>query len=95
MENERSQAQSQDSERAVAERNFHNKNCFKLGQICGFYRDSCFARDTEYGSNVPLCCIRLSGGGNFLLSDRYGYCVPSYAYYTCDEMQKMYNLWQF
>ncbi|KAH3740432.1 hypothetical protein DPMN_047138 [Dreissena polymorpha] len=65
MENERSLAQSQDSELAVAERNFYIKNCVKLGQICGFYRDSC---DTEYGSDVPLCCIRLSGGGNFLLS---------------------------
>jgi hypothetical protein len=36
MENERSQAQGQTSEPAVAERDFHNKNCFKLGQICGF-----------------------------------------------------------
>ncbi|KAH3865693.1 hypothetical protein DPMN_028735 [Dreissena polymorpha] len=36
MENERSQAQGQKSEPAVAERDFHNKNCFKLGQICGF-----------------------------------------------------------
>ncbi|KAH3690815.1 hypothetical protein DPMN_191671 [Dreissena polymorpha] len=56
------------------------KNCFKLGQICGFDRDSCYARDTEYGSNASLCCIRLSGGENVLLSDRYGYCVPSYAH---------------
>ncbi|KAH3894905.1 hypothetical protein DPMN_019065 [Dreissena polymorpha] len=36
MENERSQAQGQKSKPAVAERDFHNKNCFKLGQICGF-----------------------------------------------------------
>ncbi|KAH3806207.1 hypothetical protein DPMN_134526 [Dreissena polymorpha] len=36
MENERSLAQGEKSEPAVAERDFHNKNCFKLGQICGF-----------------------------------------------------------
>ncbi|KAH3894771.1 hypothetical protein DPMN_018930 [Dreissena polymorpha] len=36
MENEQSQAKGQKSEPAVAERDFHNKNCFKLGQICGF-----------------------------------------------------------
>ena len=92
--NERSLAKGKESEAALADRDFHNKNCFKLGQICGFYRDSCCARDTEYGSNSPLCCIRFSGGGNFLLSDRYGYCVPSYASYTCDEMQRMFSLWQ-
>ncbi|XP_052220997.1 uncharacterized protein LOC127837726 [Dreissena polymorpha] len=67
MENERSLAQGQDSEPAVTERDFHNKNCLKLGHLCGFYRDSCCARDTEYDSNAPLYCIRLSGGGNFLL----------------------------
>ncbi|KAH3862353.1 hypothetical protein DPMN_025319 [Dreissena polymorpha] len=33
MEKERSQAQGQTSEPAVAERDFHNKNCCKLGQI--------------------------------------------------------------
>ncbi|KAH3740570.1 hypothetical protein DPMN_047276 [Dreissena polymorpha] len=94
MENERSIAQGQDSEPAVAERDFHNQNCLKLGHICGFYQDSCCARDTEYGSNAPLCCIRLSGGGNFLMSDRYGYCMPNYDSYTCEEMQMMYKLWQ-
>ncbi|KAH3740303.1 hypothetical protein DPMN_047006 [Dreissena polymorpha] len=94
VENERSLSQGKESEAALTDRDFHNKNCFKLGQICGFYRDSCCARDTEYGSNAFLCCIRLSGGENFLLSDRYGYCVPSYASYTCDEMERMYSLWQ-
>ncbi|KAH3895374.1 uncharacterized protein LOC127864237 [Dreissena polymorpha] len=94
MEHERSLAQDQTSEPAVAERDFHNKNCFKLGQICGFYRDSCSARDTEYDSNAPLCCIRLSGGGNFLLSDHYGNCVPINDSYTCEEMQMMHTLWQ-
>ncbi|KAH3740542.1 hypothetical protein DPMN_047248 [Dreissena polymorpha] len=44
MEHERSLAQGQDSEPAVTERDLHNKNCSKLGQICGFYRDSCCAR---------------------------------------------------
>ncbi|KAH3740452.1 hypothetical protein DPMN_047158 [Dreissena polymorpha] len=94
FENERSLSQVKGSEAALANRDFHNKNCFKLMQICGFYRDSCCARDTEYGSKASLCCIRLSGGENVLLSDRYGYCVPSYASYTCDEMQRMYSLWQ-
>ncbi|KAH3793548.1 hypothetical protein DPMN_147062 [Dreissena polymorpha] len=94
VENEPSLSQDKISEPALAVRDFHSKNCFRLGQICGFYRDSCCARDTEYGSNSPLCCIRFSGGGNFLLSDRYGYCLPSYASYTCDEMQRMYSLWQ-
>ncbi|KAH3705683.1 hypothetical protein DPMN_021728 [Dreissena polymorpha] len=36
MENERSLAQGEKSGPAVAKRDFHNKNCFKLGQICGF-----------------------------------------------------------
>ncbi|KAH3740643.1 hypothetical protein DPMN_047352 [Dreissena polymorpha] len=94
MENERSLAQGQDSEPAVAERDFHNKNFIKLGQLCGLYRDSCWARDTQYGSNAPLCCIRLSGEGTFLLSDRFGYCVPSYDSYTCEEMQMIYKLGQ-
>ncbi|KAH3822628.1 hypothetical protein DPMN_124417 [Dreissena polymorpha] len=84
MENKRSLPQGKKSEPAVAVRFFHNKNCFKLGKFCGFYRDSCCARDTEYGSNAPLCCIRLSGGGNFLLSYRYGYCVPNYDSYACE-----------
>ncbi|KAH3788917.1 hypothetical protein DPMN_167081 [Dreissena polymorpha] len=52
------------------------------------------ARDTEQGSNARLFCIRLSSGGNFLLSDRNGCCVPSYASDTCEEMQMMYNLWK-
>ncbi|KAH3740363.1 hypothetical protein DPMN_047069 [Dreissena polymorpha] len=36
MENEWSLAQGQDTEPSVAVRDFHNRNCFKLGQICGF-----------------------------------------------------------
>ncbi|KAH3740372.1 hypothetical protein DPMN_047078 [Dreissena polymorpha] len=51
MGKERSQAQS---EPAVAERDFHNKNCFKHGEICGFYRDSCCARETAYGSTIII-----------------------------------------
>ncbi|KAH3690805.1 hypothetical protein DPMN_191661 [Dreissena polymorpha] len=92
MEKERSIAQGQKSEPAVAVSDFHNNNCFKLGEICGFYRDSFCARDTEYGSNAPLGCIRLSGGENFILSDRYS--VPNYDSYACEEIQMIYKLWQ-
>ncbi|KAH3865756.1 hypothetical protein DPMN_028799 [Dreissena polymorpha] len=47
--------------------------------------NSCSARDTKYCLNAPLCCIGLSGGGNFLLSDSYGNCVPICDSYTCEE----------
>ncbi|KAH3740396.1 hypothetical protein DPMN_047102 [Dreissena polymorpha] len=33
VKNERSLSQGKDSGAAVADRDFHNKNCFKLGQI--------------------------------------------------------------